>query len=482
MLISCITVTQAGRLPLLRNAIADYARQTYASRELVIIHTGDSAFDVAVRALCASGLGTQVYVHAAAQGTTLGALRNLAIDLARGELVCQWDDDDRYHPMRLELQAEALVVEGADFCFLSDQLHWFSAHGTLTWDDWDREPYPLNFVQGTLLGRRAVIPRYPELARGEDTALCLSILQAGNRITRLRDVGWCYVYVYHGTNVWPQGHHAAIAQAKNFGAARLLGKEKILRERLAEYEPPLGTVLLPYPGGQIKIENKREMNFRPHSWDQCIFESVLSGEYGEIEFHGKTVIDIGAHIGSFTMLASRKGARRILAFEAWEENYSLLVKNCQQLVGVECHHALVWRSDNHRGALRWRKCVNTQNTGGGTVIECASKAGELLPDGDAFEVQQISLDEIVGQLGEVDLLKIDAEGSEYPILFTSKRLDRVKEIVGEYHEIGGLEKSMAIPGVADWSIGLLAAHLENQGFTVTIHAGSHAGVFRAVRN
>jgi hypothetical protein len=36
--------------------------------------------------------------------------------------------------------------------------------------------------------------------------------------------------------------------------------------------------------------------------------------------------------------------------------------------------------------------------------------------------------------GPVRLLKLDCEGSEWPILFTSRRLQQVREIVGEYHE------------------------------------------------
>jgi len=257
MLVSCLTVTQAGRLDGLRAAIGDFARQTHADRELIVVHDGDAALDGAVRALAAAAAPAEaeapVRVLAVPGPASLGALRNRAVDAARGEFVCQWDDDDRCHPLRIELQLRALVAEAAEFCFLVDQLHWFPASGDLSWDDWNKEPWPLNFVQGTLLGRRAAMPRYPELARGEDTALCRAILEAGHRIARLRGAGWCYVYVFHGRNAWPLAHHLAIAQMKAFGAARLLGSEKLLRERLAEYVPGLGAAVLTYPGGQIRI-------------------------------------------------------------------------------------------------------------------------------------------------------------------------------------------------------------------------------------
>ena len=87
------------------------------------------------------------------------------------------------------------------------------------------------------------------------------------------------------------------------------------------------------------------INGRARSWDRTIFGNVIGGEYGPIDFAGKTVVDVGAHIGSFSILAAANGARRILAYEAGAENFGLLVQNCAALPAVECHHAAVWRSD-----------------------------------------------------------------------------------------------------------------------------------------
>ncbi len=252
-MISCLAVTMPSRLPLLELAMGDFAAQTYADAELVIVHDGDADFDARVRGLARRHPARRIRVQATAPGASLGALRNLAVRLAQGELVCQWDDDDRYHPLRLELQLGALREQRAEFCFLADQLHWFPQAGELYWDDWDAEPYPCNFVQGSLLGRKAAMPRYPELARGEDTALVLDILRDGAAVARLRDRGWAYVYVYHGGNVFPAEHHAAISRLKRYSGARLLAREHTLRTRLAEYSPPLGTLRMPYDAGALSI-------------------------------------------------------------------------------------------------------------------------------------------------------------------------------------------------------------------------------------
>jgi len=73
---------------------------------------------------------------------------------------------------------------------------------------------------------------------------------------------------------------------------------------------------------------ERDCVIREGTWDKSIFDTVMQGEYGDIDFAGKTVVDIGAHIGGFSILAALGGARRVVAFEAGAENYALLVANC----------------------------------------------------------------------------------------------------------------------------------------------------------
>jgi glycosyltransferase involved in cell wall biosynthesis len=252
-MISCLSVTMPSRLSLLELAVGDFAAQTHADAELVIVHDGDAEYDRRLHALARRHAARRIRVHAAQPGMRLGALRNLSVQLAQGDLVCQWDDDDRHHPQRLALQSEALRAQAADFCFLADQLHWFAQARELYWDDWDAEPYPMNFVHGTLLGRKASMPVYPNVARGEDTALVHEILRAGRRIAPLRDRGWAYVYVYHGGNVFDAVHHAAISRLKRYSGGRLLARERLLRERLAEYAPPLGALSMPYEGGALRF-------------------------------------------------------------------------------------------------------------------------------------------------------------------------------------------------------------------------------------
>jgi glycosyltransferase involved in cell wall biosynthesis len=254
VLISALTVTRAGALPRLALAIGDLARQTHPRRELVVVHDADATFNAAVE-LLARRSSLAATVERVEPGSTLGELRNRAAALARGALVAQWDDDDRHHPERLARQAAAIDARGASFAFLTDQLHHFPLRGALYWEDWSGESYPLDFVQGTLVGRRDRLPAYAPLRRGEDTALCRTLVASGEPIARVRDAGWSYVYTFHGDNAFAASHHQAIATAKQLSPARMLAREHLLRRRLAEYDPPLPTVVVPCGESAIEIQS-----------------------------------------------------------------------------------------------------------------------------------------------------------------------------------------------------------------------------------
>ncbi|HEV3240036.1 MAG TPA: glycosyltransferase family A protein [Casimicrobiaceae bacterium] len=250
-MISCFTVTQEGRLAVLARALADFCGQTARDRELVIVHDGGHTLHQDVVRLARECDCAPVNVVQAASGQTLGALRNTALAVARGDYVCQWDDDDRYHPRRLDIQLSALRAAKSDCSFLGDQLHLFTELREMYWDDWYEEPYPFNFAPGTLFARRDALARYPELRQGEDTGLVVEMLRQGRSFARLREHGYLHVYVFHGQNSFDQAHHAAISLVRGFRGARLLRLEAVLRARTAEFEPPLGAFSMPFAGGEL---------------------------------------------------------------------------------------------------------------------------------------------------------------------------------------------------------------------------------------
>jgi glycosyltransferase involved in cell wall biosynthesis len=252
-MISCLCVTRGDRPGLLSEAVADFVRQTFQDRELVILHDGDDSVHAGVGAIVAAHPGASIRIERTPAGSRLGGLRNIAMARARGEWICQWDDDDRYHPERLQLQWAHAQSDGAAVNYLVDQLHWFGPDNLLFWDDWGREPYPTNVIQGTILARRAVMPTYPDIDRGEDTPQTHALLRAeaskAFRVSRLSGMGWCYIYRFHGGNAWDAPHHRAISAVKHMAQARLLPRLALLRERLKEYQPGLPAMRTPLGSG-----------------------------------------------------------------------------------------------------------------------------------------------------------------------------------------------------------------------------------------
>lgn len=203
-LVSCLMVTR-GRLFPARFAVDCFRAQGWTERELVLVC---DAPGTEVEAYCRTLDDPRIrFVYPATQAASLGELRNLSLQSARGDWICQWDDDDLYHPDRIALGMQALLALEADAMFLQRWLLWAPAArrlGVSGAREWE----------GSMLARRASVPAYPALARGEDTAVMHAMLRRGRVL--LLDAPWAYTYVQTGVNTWAAEHFAAIWAAASF--------------------------------------------------------------------------------------------------------------------------------------------------------------------------------------------------------------------------------------------------------------------------
>lgn len=204
-LVSCLMVTR-GRLFPGRFAVDSFRAQTWAERELVLVC---DAPGTAIEAYCRTLDDARIRIVTPADAETatntapgsLGELRNLSLRAARGAWICQWDDDDLYHPQRLEIGMLMLLSSRADALFLSRWLLW-APHARRVGVSGARE------WEGSMLARRDAVPPYPALGRGEDTAVMHAMLGRGRVL--LLDAPWLYTYVQTGANTWTAQHFAAI--------------------------------------------------------------------------------------------------------------------------------------------------------------------------------------------------------------------------------------------------------------------------------
>lgn len=210
-----------------------------------------------------------------------------------------------------------------------------------------------------------------------------------------------------------------------------------------------------------------------NTWESHIFrECYVDNEY-ELETLSPedVVIDLGVHIGSFSMLAHHKGSRNIHGYEVSESNYSLALKNTALLPGINLYKKAVWRSDDDRKTVNFDTNIVDWNTGMGIIGDSVKT--------ESVEVECVKFDDVLSKFHSVRFLKIDVEGSEYPILYTSKQLYKIKEISGEYHNLEGNIDGYGYNGQE------LSRFLEDQGFTVTklerAYWSNDCGFFKATR-
>jgi glycosyltransferase involved in cell wall biosynthesis len=221
-LVSCLMIT-TDRLALAKKSIRCFANQTYSRLELVIVCAGSRAYRRALEQHLEHEDIGNARVIAAEPGSTLGSLRNLSVDAAAGEIVCQWDDDDLHHPDRVLCQVEHMIRENAHACFLTDNLHLYEPDRRIYWTDWTRGTSKndlwLRLLPSTVTMIKDRRFRYAEtgpLAHlGEDLELAADLCREVP-VATLGGMGWLYLYVFHGRNTCSKEHHYAIPARRSF--------------------------------------------------------------------------------------------------------------------------------------------------------------------------------------------------------------------------------------------------------------------------
>ncbi|MBI3494027.1 MAG: FkbM family methyltransferase, partial [Acidobacteria bacterium] len=131
--------------------------------------------------------------------------------------------------------------------------------------------------------------------------------------------------------------------------------------------------------------------------DRLIAQEVLRKIPYPEPRRGETILDCGAHIGVFSILAARAGAR-VLAFEPDPSNFALLKENSKAYPTVTSVPLAIAGTSERRTM--------------GRRIRCTTSGWSFFEPEDAQSVDCISLLEILEKwdIDDVDLLKLNVEG------------------------------------------------------------------------
>lgn len=140
----------------------------------------------------------------------------------------------------------------------------------------------------------------------------------------------------------------------------------------------------------------------------------VNGEYEPVESRifrryirvAATVIDVGGHIGYYTLQAARAvgPAGRVVAFEPAPDNFALLERN---VAGNGYKNVTMVKSavSDHAGAESL--VISRENTGDNRL------AGDGESDGELVTVEAVTLDSYFGgDFPDVDVIKMDIQGAE----------------------------------------------------------------------
>jgi glycosyltransferase involved in cell wall biosynthesis len=232
------------RLSLAKRAIHSFAVQKYAGRELVIVTDGEEAFRKSLeRYVAALGLSQVQFVYPGPERLSLGKLRNISLEVAKGDVICQWDDDDYSHPDRLAVQLDYMLSQSSKACFLTDHLHFIEEQRLLCWVDWTMDGTCQGSAQlapGTLMMFRDNRFRYPEdgpFARQGEDSIFLDALYSALPVAHLSGAGHLYLYQYHGRNTFSREHHYHLNSCRTSNA-QLQQNEATLRAAARHYPIP----------------------------------------------------------------------------------------------------------------------------------------------------------------------------------------------------------------------------------------------------
>ncbi|HEY4085995.1 MAG TPA: glycosyltransferase [Bryobacteraceae bacterium] len=198
-MISCIMPTWNRRafIPL---ALECFQAQTYPFKELILVDDGDDHIGDLVKDV------PDVRYLRLPRRTTIGQKRNAACELASGEFIAHWDDDDWYSPERLARQVNPLLAGTHEITGLTNDFMVEMPRGAFwrTTPDLHRRMFCGDVHGGTIAYRRDLWSggiQYPNASLAEDAAFIRSATARGKRLLRMENNGE-FVYVRHGTNTW----------------------------------------------------------------------------------------------------------------------------------------------------------------------------------------------------------------------------------------------------------------------------------------
>jgi FkbM family methyltransferase len=183
-------------------------------------------------------------------------------------------------------------------------------------------------------------------------------------------------------------------------------------------------------------------------FDVATFWLIHMGLSYQLPANANLVVDAGANIGAFTLYVLQNSTQsRIISLEPAPDTFERMAATVRQ------------HNFNER-------CTPLQKALGdapGTTFINLNLESQFRSTGgsEGVRVPVTTLEQIISEYGPIDLLKLDAEGAEYPSLMHAPQsvLEKIGCIAMEYHPVEGANPH-------NYSSSHLLSHLASQGFEI----------------
>jgi FkbM family methyltransferase len=166
----------------------------------------------------------------------------------------------------------------------------------------------------------------------------------------------------------------------------------------------------------VRSDYETDMIVIKEIWEENVYE-VSDWRYN----NGGVVVDIGANIGSFSIYSAEKGAT-VYAVEPEPNNLQELKNNIKLNSMQDQVYVLPYGISDYKGT------AIISDMGGGSTIKDESV------DGTEIEIMSLNIMFDLYHIKDVDVLKIDVEGSEVEIILGASKdnLNKCKYITMEF--------------------------------------------------
>ena len=173
-------------------------------------------------------------------------------------------------------------------------------------------------------------------------------------------------------------------------------------------------------------EIKNPVHVRVGTSDAWLYrEILLRGQYAlDLPFTPRTIVDAGANIGLASIYFARRYPQaRVISVEAEASNFEILCRNVRPYPNIVPIHAALWNRDGFIG-------VSEPSLSG------SDKWGFVTHEGDGSQVRAITMRTLMRELdiGSIDLLKVDIEGSEKELFEDCAWADSLQSLAIELHD------------------------------------------------